>query len=50
MTSRGNLLIENAAGNKNDHNANKHHGVIVPSVGRWLLDAVDHQEFHRSAL
>lgn len=50
MPSGGNPLIENAAGNQDDENANERHAVIVPSVGCRALDAVDHQEFHRAAL
>jgi hypothetical protein len=50
IASRGNPLIENAAGKKDDGYAGERHPVIVPSIARRLLDAVDHQEFHRPTL
>jgi hypothetical protein len=50
IASRGNPLIEDAAGKKDDDHAGERHPLIVPSIGRRLLDAVDHQEFHRPTL
>ena len=50
IASGGNPLIENAAGKKDDDYAGERHPVIVPSIGRRLLDAVDDQEFNRAAL
>jgi len=41
IASRGNPLMEDAAGKKNDDYAGEHHAVIVPSIGHRLLDVVD---------
>ena len=46
----GNPLIENAAGKKDDNHANERHAVIVASIGRRPLYAVDHEELDRAPL
>ena len=50
IASRGNPLIENAAGNQDDYEASEHHRVIWLSVGRRPFDAIDDEHLDGATL
>ena len=50
MASGGDPLIENAAGNKDDDDANEPHAVIVPSIGRRSMLSTYRSRIHVDSL